>query len=201
MPVPVILWSPGNIAYEMSSWNRKKEAASLDSEAVWNNERVTLILQKKKKKALMIAILPMSSKPWNNTISNFWHLKQESNPKTVAFWQCLDTYMSSPQPVGCMQPSTTRNASFLAAGPLWQWFCPADQPSPAQKQTNSSVLSTLSGLKPGHKDGTMQCQINLWQITVYFDSLAKHSPENSKKICSLAFFPIKEFENRFQDCQ
>lgn len=51
MPVPVILWSPGNIAYEMSSWNRKKEAASLDSEAVWNNERVTLILQKKKKKS------------------------------------------------------------------------------------------------------------------------------------------------------
>ena len=35
---------------------------------------------------------------------------------------------------------------------------------------------------------------------MHFDTLAKHSPVNSKKCAAVLFLLIKEFENRFQDC-
>ena len=35
---------------------------------------------------------------------------------------------------------------------------------------------------------------------IHFDTLAKHSPVNSKEYASMLSVLIKEFGNRFQDC-
>ena len=50
-----------------------------------------------------------------------------------------------------------------------------------------------------------QCRAELWQDmtdhSMHLNTLAEHSPVNSKKYAAVLSVLIKEFENRFQDCK
>ena len=84
--------------------------------------------------------------------------------------------------------------------------CNAAQPSPrhapiSQQQLHISGLLTLPWLKPGHGEGSVQCQLKLWQISTHFDTLVKHCSVSREKYAAMLSVLIKEFENRFQDCR
>ena len=53
-----------------------------------------------------------------------------------------------------------------------------------EKERNSAVLTQVMANK-----------------FIYFDTLARHAPVNSKKYAAVLSVLIKEFENRFQDCK
>lgn len=68
------------------------------------------------------------------------------------------------QLAGLMRPSPACPAAAPCPTSSWWQLCPAEKPSPAlghalitQQQPNICVSLALSGLKPGHREGTVQC--------------------------------------------
>lgn len=74
---------------------------------------------------------------------------------------------------------------------------PAKQPGLApQHNPNFGVLLTLPGLKPGQSAVITQPTANRF---MHFDTLAMHSPVNSRKYVAVLSILIKQFEKNFQD--
>ena len=65
-----------------------------------------------------------------------------------------------------------------------------------ENQLTNTMFQTISAA---------QMKLRLWQAQIrannfmHFDTLAEHSPVNSRKYAALPFNVIQEFENRFQD--
>ena len=65
-----------------------------------------------------------------------------------------------------------------------------------EKQLIKTMFQTIMAFQKKPKSWQAQIKANNF---MHFDTLAKHSPVNSKKYGALPFNLIQEFENRFQD--
>ena len=101
--------------------------------------------------------------------------------------------MPSPRPTGCMQPSPAHPAVRIPT-PSWQWLFPLSDPAQPQVRIHCSSMAThwcaISAASAETRAWGGRSAV-LSQVMahncMHFDTLAKHSPVNSKKNFSLAF--------------
>ena len=79
--------------------------------------------------------------------------------------------------------------------------CPTERPGPehapiAQQQPDTVVPLALSGLKPGHGKGSVQCVTQIMSNNcMHFDTVVNHRPVISEKYAAVLSVLVKEFEN------
>lgn len=116
--------------------------------------------------------------------------------------EAIVTGTSNPQPRAHMRPSMA--GTEAAPCPMLQrrwsgpWHAPIAQQHPKRQCTINAVLAETRAWGG-------QCCAVLTQAMAnscaHFDTVAKHSTLNSKEYTALLSVLIKEFDNRFQDCQ
>ena len=116
--------------------------------------------------------------------------------------------MSNPWNLGSSWPGPARPVAIPCPAPSWQWLCPAEWHGPAL-----GTHPLLTTTKQQCVIGTIWVENRAWgggsellakvmaNNFVHLNTLAKHSPVNSKTHATLPSVLVKGFENRFKHCQ
>lgn len=106
--------------------------------------------------------------------------------------------MSNPQSMGCLQSGTAHIVAILCPVLLLPTAAQLNLSAPAEHRRIMKPIRAATWAWGGYNEALAQVMANRF---MHLDTLAKHSPVNSKTHATLPSVLVKGFENRFKHCQ